>query len=406
MSVRPDFDALIVGGGMVGASLACLLAGQGQQVALVEAVSPKASEQPSYDDRGLALSASSRRIFEAVGIWAALLPDAAPIRRIHVSDRGHFGFTRLDAAEAGVPALGHVVIGRSIGRALHERLHAVEGIEFLCPARVERVEMLGDRVRVAIEGTGGPIEAGLLIAADGADSALRTQLGIETYVRDYRQTAIVANVTPERSHEFTAFERFTESGPLALLPLADRRCVSVWGAGAADAAELTALDDAAYGARLAERFGHRLGAFTKVGTRRSYPLRLVRARRQHVGRAVIIGNAAHAIHPNGAQGLNLGLRDVAALAEVFVDARRRGADPGAGETLSRYAAWRERDQRSVIAFSDGLTRLFYNDLAPVVWARDALMLATDLLAPLKRALIRRAMGLSGRQPRLVRGLPL
>lgn len=408
MPVLPDYDCLIIGGGLVGASLACALAGRPLRIGVVEAVPFAADLQPSYDDRGLVIAPASQRILSGLGLWEAIAAEATPIERIHVSDRGRFGFTRLKAAEIGMPALGHVVVARSLGQALLSRLSSCNTIDLLCPARLEGVELQPAQVRISIS-QGQQLfnlTTRLLVAADGGDSEVRRLLGIEADVRDYRQTAVVANVTPERAHGNTAYERFTSSGPLAVLPLGGQRCVVVWAAQAEEASTLMALEEQAFLAGLTERFGRRLGRFVKLGHRRSYPLRLIRARQQTGHRYAIIGNAAHSIHPNAAQGLNLGLRDVATLAELLIEAKGSGADPGRAEILRRYCTLRRRDHFETIGLSHGLAQLFYNDFWPLVISRDLAMLTIDLIPPLKHELMRRAMGITGHQPRLVRGLPL
>jgi len=403
-----DFDILIIGGGLVGASLACALGGQALRVGLVEAKPFTTRAQPDYDERSIALSYGSQRIFAAMGLWPALADSCAPIRHIHISDRGHFGAARLAAAAEGVEALGYVAPARVIGQALAQRLDAFENIELLCPAQVEHVVLDEDAAQVTLQigGATRVLRTRLVIAADGANSQVREQLGIETEHWQYDQTAIIANITPERPHQNTAFERFTDTGPLAVLPLVDERCALVWTVRTAQVDALMQLNDAAFLSALQERFGQRLGRLRKVGTRQAYPLTLVRARESVRARLALIGNAAHSLHPVAGQGFNLGLRDVAALADVLIEALRSGADLGDLVILQRYAAARRRDQRGVIAFTDGLARIFANPLAPVALVRNLGLIAVDLLPPLKHFLTRRTMGLAGRLPRLARGLPL
>ncbi|WJW75877.1 2-octaprenyl-6-methoxyphenyl hydroxylase [Thiohalobacter sp. IOR34] len=403
-----SYDILIAGGGLVGASLACALGGQGLRIGLIEAHPFEAADAPGYDDRAIALAQGSQCIFQGMGLWPALAPHASPIERIHISDRGRFGFARLDAGEAGVAALGYVALGRDMGVVLGRRLAELEDVELLCPARFVEVALDEAQVQVDIEQDGRQRRLGarLLVAADGSRSPIREQLGIATRVRDYGQTALIANVTPQRPHRQVAYERFTDSGPLALLPLDGERCALVWTLAREAVDEVLALDDAAFLAALQDRFGYRLGRFLKVGRRDVYPLSLLRAREAVRSRLALIGNAAHTLHPIAGQGFNLGLRDVAALAEVIVDAVRAGEDPGALQVLDRYAGWRAADQRRVMAFTELLLRLFGNPLPPVAWARDLGLLAFDLLPPLKRQFGRLAMGRAGRLPRLARGLEL
>lgn len=401
-----SYDVLISGGGLVGASLACALSGHGLRIGLIEAVPYDADAQPAYDDRAIALAAGTQRIFAAMGLWSALAERATPIHRIHVSDRGRFGFARLDRAEERVPALGYVALGRDLGAVLGARLAQLDDVELLCPARVAGVEFGAGQAWVRVADGNGEREVGarLVVAADGAQSMLRDLLAIPTAVWEYGQTAVIANVTPGRPHDQVAYERFTDSGPLALLPMSEGRCALVWTLHDAQVESVMALDDAAFLARLQERFGQRLGRLTRVGRRSAYPLRLVRARQSVRPRLALIGNAAHTLHPIAGQGFNLGLRDVAALVDVLLDAQRSGQDIGDLAVLNRYADWRRADHRRVIAFTDGLTRVFASPLPPVALLRDLGMLALDLLPPAKRLFARLTMGKAGRLPRLARGL--
>ena len=403
-----DYQVLIVGGGLVGASLAVALGQAGVSVAVVEAAPFASGGQPGYDDRSLALAQGSQRIFTGLGVWSALEPQVCPIRTIHVSDRGRFGFTRLRHDEEGVPALGYVVTARVLGGVLVERLAQLDRVEILAPAQVRDFHIAADGVSVELDRDGAAHATGadLLVAADGTDSTIREQLGIETVRRDYGQTAVIANLTPQLPHDNVAYERFTDSGPMALLPMTENRCALVWTVPAAQADEVMQLDDDDFLARVQERFGYRLGRLQKVGRRHAYPLQLVRARESVRPRLALIGNAMHTLHPIAGQGFNLGLRDVAALAEVVVDALHAGRDCGDPVVLKGYADWRHRDQQRVMLFTDSLVRLFTQPLAPVALLRDAGMLAMDLCPPAKRWFARLTMGRAGRLPRLARGLPL
>ncbi|HKE45373.1 MAG TPA: 2-octaprenyl-6-methoxyphenyl hydroxylase [Steroidobacteraceae bacterium] len=398
------FDIAIVGGGMVGASLAVALRPLGLRVALIESVPLRSDVQPSFDDRTTALSNGSRRILASMGIWPGLEHEAAPIRRIHVSDQGRFGFARIDAREEGVAALGYVAANRAIGAALWKELQSTD-VEVLCPARVEHIEMGSGhmQVRVRAQDAEHELSARLVVAADGANSVVRQHAGIEVISWDYEQTAIITNVATQRFHDHIAYERFTPTGPLAVLPLPDGTCTVVWTL-APELAEATMnLDDPAFLAALQARFGFRLGRFTRVGRRHAYPLVLTRADERIGERLVIIGNAAQGLHPIAGQGFNLGLRDVAALAEAIADARE---DPGSAAMLERYDEWRRTDRRSIIAFTDGLVRLFGNPLAPVKALRDMGLLLFDVMPPAKSALALLSMGVAGRLPKLSRGIAL
>lgn len=403
-----DYDILIIGGGLVGASLACALGGQALRVGLIEARPLTIGAPAHYDERSIALSYGSRLIFDALGLWPRLAPQATPIHRIHISNRGHFGATRLNARDEGVEALGYVTPARVIGTVLAERLAQFANIELLCPAQLTQLTLAEDAatVDVMMDGSSQQLRARLIVAADGANSAVRESLGIQTRHWGYDQTAVIANITPEKFHEHTAYERFTDSGPLAMLPLQAQRCGVVWTVRSGDADAVMALDDAQFLARLQARFGQRLGRLLTVGARQAYPLTLVRARASVRARLALIGNAAHSLHPVAGQGFNLGLRDVAALADTIMDAQRGGIDIGDRAILQAYADARGRDQRGVIAFTDGLARIFANPLAPVALARNLGLIAVDLLPAGKHFLTRRTMGLAGRLPRLARGLEL
>ena len=408
MKTSIQYDLIIVGGGMVGASLAISLAGRGLRLALVEAYTPGADSQPSYDDRAIALAYGTRRIFEAIGVWPKLGKLAEPIRDIHVSDRGHFGQTRLTAADEGVPALGHVVTARELGRVLLKKMAEDGALDVIAPARVISFDDQGELVRVEVEREGLMIslECSLLVAADGGNSAIREQLDVPVQRWQYGQSAVVTNITPAQPHHNVAYERFTDSGPLALLPMSEGRCALVWTVRDEQLQSVLALDDAAFLAALQERFGFRLGRFRRVGTRAAYPLSLLRARESVRGRVAVIGNAAHTLHPIAGQGFNLGIRDVAALAEVVDDAFAAGRDIGAARTLALYQGWRVAEQRNVALATDGLARLFSNPLGVVRLGRNLGLLAMEFLPGAKHPLARAAMGMLGRQPRLARGVPL
>ena len=409
MNASDLFDVLIVGGGMAGASLACALGGRGLKIAVVEAVPLADATQPSYDDRGLALSTASQRILEGIGVWQVVRVNATPIEHIHVSERGGFGFTRIAAADFGVPALAHVVVGRELGEALTQRLREIPDCEIHCPANVVGLALGADKVEVILRADGGGerrLSARLLVGADGVTSRVRQTLGIAVREHDYHQTAIVANVTPSRPHQNTAYERFTPHGPVAMLPHRGDRCGVVWVNETNEAATAMALSDAEFLTQLQAQFSRRLGDLKTLGRRRAYPLKLVVAERIAGPRYALIGNAAHGIHPNGAQGFNLGLRDVAALAECVLAAQVEGIDPGREAVMQRYADMRRHDQRRTILATDGLARLFYNDILPLMLLRNLGMVAVDTMPPLKRMLARGGSGLLGGQSRLVRGIPL
>lgn len=402
-----DFDLVIVGGGMVGASLAVALSPLPLRVALVEAFTPDSDVQPSYDDRCTAISHGSQVILDTVGVWQDIEPDASPISRIHVSEQGRPGIARIDAREQGVPALGYVVPNRSVGKALWGRLASQPNLQSFMPAKLVSMDAGEEVMELGLEQADGEllsVSTRLVVAVDGARSVTREMAGIDSEVLDYEQTAIICNVTPEEDHQGQAFERFTDSGPLAVLPLGEKRCSVVWTVKRELADSIMNLDDENFLLRLQEHFGYRLGRLLMAGRRSSYPLFRVRARQQLARRLVVLGNAAHSLHPVAGQGFNLSLRDVAALAEVM--AGLDGVDPGAPEMLEQYMQWRRVDQDKVLGFTHGLVRLFTSPLAPLKIARSAGLLSFDLVPGAKKLFARHTMGRAGRLPRLARGVPL
>ena len=412
MSAIQEFDAVIAGGGMVGASLALALAPHGLRVGLIEAMVPDGSAtHASFDERTTALSNGSRRTFAALGVWPLIEREATPIKRIHVSARGRFGFARLNARDEGLDALGYVLPNRVLGHALWQRL-AQERIEVIAPARVTGMQGIHGAAELTIDQaeTGTRLlRTRLAVAADGAQSILRQAAGIASSHKDYAQVAITTNVLTQRFHDHVAFERFTADGLIAMLPLTEGRCGVIWTVAPQLSERLLALSDVEFLAQLQEGFGLRLGRLLRVGARATYPLSLTRAQSCIAPRLAIIGNAAQSLHPIAGQGFNLGLRDAAALAEVLADGVTEfGAkcDAGDGLLLERYRSWRDADRSGIIRFTDGLVRTFSLPLGPFAIARDLGMLAFDLMPSAKHALSQLSLGAAGRVPRLARGAPL
>src|SRR5579872_3244299 len=390
---------------MVGASLALALARCGRRVMLVEAAAFGSASQPSFDERTTALGNASRRIFQGLGIWEQMAPHAAAIRTIHVSDAGRFGFARLEAAEQGIDAFGYVVPNRIIGAALWRELEgAGERIALRAPARPERLQISDAGVEFTLGAAQDEerVHARLVVAADGAESAVRLAAGIDASIEDYGQVALVTQVAADRAARGIAFERFTDAGPLAVLPLCDGRYAVVWALTPEDAERVLALEERSFLEELQRHFGWRAGRFVRAGRRSAYPLKLYRALSASAARTVLIGNASQALHPVAGQGFNLGLRDAAALAELL----QGDADPGSADLLARFAAWRAADRRGVVRFTDGLVKLFGDRRALVRAGRNVGLLLFDLVPPAKSALARVSAGFGGRTPRLARGLPL
>lgn len=404
------YDLAIVGGGLVGASLALSLAPLGLRIALVEAVPPVQGElHPSFDERTTALANGTVRAFRTLGVWAGMEREAAPIRKIHVSDQGRFGSARIDAAEQGLEALGYVVPNRAIGAALWQGLSRAPSVEVIAPATVTGSELDGVSrvVHYEVAGAAHSISAMLVVAADGIRSLVRDQAGIDADHIGYEQVAITAVMTTQRFHDYVAYERFTAEGPIAILPLTDGRCGMVWTRKPAAVERMLALSDEQFLREFQAAFGFRLGRFLRVGQRSSYKLMLSRADRHIAQRLAVVGNAAQGLHPIAGQGFNLGLRDAMSLAEVIADRRVAGVlDPGDASLLQDYADWRETDRRRIVAFTDGLVRLFATPLGVLRNLRSLGILAFDVLPPAKSALARLSVGAAERVPRLARGVPL
>lgn len=397
-----DCDVLIVGGGLVGSSLAIALDGSGLRVAQVEAVVAQSNPNASPEERSLALARASVNALTALDVWPSIAAKTTPIRRVHVSRRGEFGAVRLDAAEHGLDAFGATCPARELGNGLLARLQRCAGLVRYAPAKLSAIASEEDGIVATLATDVGErrLRARLLVGADGTASFVRGALGIPTEDVDYAQTAFVATVLPEHAMDGCAWERFTATGPVALLPLADRRAGVVMTVPTADAARVAALDDAGFIAELHERFGYRLGKFSRLGRRVSHPLARVFAQRLVAPRAVLIGNAAQTIHPIGAQGFNLGLRDALTLAELLIEQSRAQGDVGDAAMLRRYVDLRREDREGTAAMSDGLARWTTNEAMPLKLLRSFGLVAIDRIAPLKQALVSRGMGFRGTAPSL------
>ncbi|MGB0448986.1 MAG: 2-octaprenyl-6-methoxyphenyl hydroxylase [Porticoccaceae bacterium] len=401
-----SYDIVIVGGGMVGISLALLLAEQQHpwKVLLLEAQSYQHSSngeyRPSFDARSTALSWSSRKIFEAAGLWPALQSEASNIEKIHVSDRGHIGLTRIDASEAHVEALGYVVENRWIGSVLLEKL-STTSVEVLAPARVETIKPLKSGMRLTLQETGQVVESSLVVIADGANSQTAQKTGIHSNQQPYGQQGIIANIALEKPHGGVAYERFTDQGPMAMLPLPDfegsSRCALVWTQPTEVAEQLMAATDKEFLKALQDCFGFRLGMLQKVGERHSYPLALTTSTEQVRRNLVVLGNAAHSLHPVAGQGFNLSLRDVAVLAEVLGQARTGVEDFAALEVLERYQQRQLADQQNTLLFSDNLPKLFSQASSVVALGRNSGLLVMDLMPGLRSRFARFGMGMATRE---------
>ena len=404
MSATSNYDAIIIGGGMVGASLAAALSAQtGKRIAVVEAVAFESAVQPSFDDRVVALSYGARKIFEAMNVWPQLEQLVQPIHTIHVSDRGHFGACRLHHSEENVEALGYVAENRVLGQVLMERVRNSPHIEWFCPAQLEDLQQDEQGVDVTIRAGNSQkkLRTKLLVAADGAMSRARELAGLKLQRSDYGQSAIIANVETEYAHHNVAFERFTDTGPIAFLPMTQKRCSVVWTVRSDEADAIMQLNDADFITQLQQRFGFRLGHILRNGKRHVYPLAYVAAEQLTKGRVAIIGNAAHALHPVSGQGYNLALRDVAAMAELI----SQHDDAGHPLLLAEYHAKRFQDMQRVYRFTDTLVQLFSNRLTPLAHLRAAGLVLLDMLPPMRHVLAKQSMGLLAPMSRMLRRLP-
>jgi 2-octaprenyl-6-methoxyphenol hydroxylase len=425
-STRDDgrAEAVIIGGGMVGLTLGIALGQAGLRVAVLDREDPETARSAPFDGRSSAIAYGTQRMLEAIGLWSHARDAAQPILDIRVSD-GQVGrgaapfFLHYDHGDVGDAPMGWIVENREIRKALYARAAEVESLRLLAPVGVGETRRAPGHVEAewrGASGESGRLRGALLVAADGRNSGLRREAGIRTTEWSYPQSGIVTTVAHELPHEGVAHEHFLPSGPFAMLPMVDgpleeggpsrHRSSIVWTEKREIAASMMALGDTAFAEEIQRRFGESLGAIAAGGRRWCYPLGMLNASRYTDHRLALVGDSAHAIHPIAGQGLNLGLRDVAALAEAVVDARRLGLDIGSPEVLARYHGWRRVDALTLIAVTDSLNRLFSNNLPPLRLARDLGLAAVDQIGPLKRFFMRHAMGTVGDLPRLVRGEPL
>jgi 2-octaprenyl-6-methoxyphenol hydroxylase len=401
------YDIVIAGGGMVGVSLALCLQqqlGGDSSILLIEGYPLPSRDpcfqenySPSFDARSTALSYSSYLIYREMGVWPLLAPRACDIETIHVSEQGRFGSTRMVATDYDWPALGYVVENAWLGNILVQALHETS-VETHSPARVVSATAEADRIQVGLE-SGDTLSAGLLVVADGANSALREALGVEVSEQDYRQHALIANIGHAASHEGCAWERFTGHGPLALLPLLPdtgngNRSALVWSLPREEADHLEHCPEAEFLRVLQQRFGYRLGRLLQVGERHAYPLSLIEAREQVRQGVVIMGNAAHSLHPVAGQGFNLALRDIACLGSVLKQAAVAGEGFGELSVLQRYLQQQQGDQQRTTVFSDRLPDLFMQRDPALALLRDAGLFALDLSPALKREFVRHTAGVA------------
>jgi len=400
-------DVIIGGGGMVGLTLAIALAQGGLQVVVADPVPQAAALDAAFDGRVSALAFASVRMFDALGVWEHLAKDAQPIHDILVTDAKLNGepspfSLHFDAAEVGAASLGHIVENRHTRAGLFAVAATLPNLRLIAPAALADLKPEAQHIRATLS-SGETIDAALAIAADGRESAMRDLMGLGTIAWSYPQWGIVATVAHEKPHDGVAYEHFLPSGPFAILPMTGNRSSLVWTEDEKLAPKMMQLDAEAFDAEIARRFGNHLGATEAAGPRWSYPLKFHLARAYVKPRFALAGDAAHGIHPIAGQGLNLGLKDAAALADVLLDAARLGLDIGALDTLRKYERWRRFDSLAMAAATDGLNRLFSNDIAPLRALRDVGMGIVDAIGPARRFFMRHAGGDIGKLPRLMRG---
>ena len=408
--MRNAADILIVGGGLNGPALALALAQGGFRVTVVDARPAPARAEPGFDGRAYALAIASVRVLSAIGVWPDLIDRAQPILGIRVSQghagQGAFPFSLgFDHAEIEEGPMGQMVEDRHLYAAFRAAMAREERITLIDGARVVAQDTTGNRATITLA-SGDELEADLLVGCDGRESATAARAGIRRLGWDYGQTALVCAVAHERPHEGVAHQFFMPAGPLAILPLRGNRSSIVWTEATAAARAIAALDDAAYLEILRPRFGDFLGEIALEGARFAYPLQLSLAESFVAPRLALVGDAAHGVHPIAGQGLNLGLRDVAALAEVLTLARRRGEDVAGPGVLARYQEWRRFDTVKMALGMDAVNRLFSNANPLLEGLRGLGLGAVDAVPALRRAFIREAAGLNAAEPRLMQGLPV
>jgi len=407
------YDVAIVGGGMIGSSLAIALSALALKVVVIEPYPQTSELAPGFDARAIALSWGSMRIFKSLVLDKLIEEIATPISSIHVSDKGHLGITRLKAKQLNVSALGQVVELADMGKILFKALAKTNTKQY-CPAKVVEMQLQDGYRGLSIEldcldsSTKSTLDlkAKLVVAADGNQSAIRAMAGIETTSKPYEQVAIISTLESQLAHNNVAFERFTESGPVAFLPLSSNRISMVWMVDKTVSEALLEVDEAEFISQLQRQFGYRLGRITRLGKRFSYPLNLVTANSCTQSRLVLLGNAAQSLHPIAGQGFNLGIRDIACLGDVLRKALLENIDLGSAELLEEYVLSRSSDKSQVINFTDAAARLFANPSKLLSVPRNTALIMMNFIPELRSHLAEAAMGIGGRQSRLVRGLPL
>ena len=395
-------DVLIIGGGPVGGSLACALAYVGISSVVIDRTTSQDLLGSGSDGRATAVSQGSQKMLEKIGVWDSVVTNVAPILDIRVADGQSRLFLHYDHKDVDELALGYMLENRHLRHAVSNTAATLNAVTYLAPAEIDILERTETAVTATLNSR-DQITASLIVGADGRNSAVRSHAGLGLTQWSYNQSGIVCTVAHEKPHHNIAHEHFYPAGPFAILPLTGNRSSIVWTESEADAATFMALCDDEFLSEISHRAGDFMGALEVVGPRSSYPLALQYTKTSTAGRLALAGDSAHGIHPIAGQGLNLGLRDVAALAEVLADAWRLGLDIGSSHVLAKYDQWRRFDNTMMLASTDGLNRLFSNNIAPLRLVRDIGLAAINRAGPVKKFLMRQAMGLTGTLPRLLRG---
>ncbi|OAT45605.1 2-octaprenyl-6-methoxyphenol hydroxylase [Proteus hauseri ATCC 700826] len=386
-------NVIIVGGGMAGATLALALSALNKDkisISLIETSEPDKGH-PGFDARAIALAHGTAKRLDQIGIWSTLKSFVTPINHVHVSDKGHCGFVNISAQDYAISALGYVIELHDAGRQLFAQLKKQPNIQLYCPAKVEYVHRDIDSVEVTLN-DGTRLKGDLLVAADGTYSAIAHQCHIQRQREPYEQVAVIANVKTEIDPQGKAFERFTEFGPLAMLPMSEGRSSLVWCHPMEKQAEIAKWDDKTIITRLQRDFGWRLGRIEHIGKRNSYPLALQKANQIISHRLALVGNASQTLHPIAGQGFNLGLRDVMTLANTLTKAINSGADIGSYQVLSQYQQLRQNDREETIGITDGLVKVFANRCMPLIISRNLGLMAMELVPALRNRLAHQTLG--------------
>lgn len=394
-----DYDLAIAGGGIVGLTLACALKDSGLSVVLIEA---KPYSVAAAKGQAYAVSLLSSRIFKGIGVWDKILPQIATFHHIRLSDADHPNVVQFQPTDLGTDALGYVAEHQALLTPLQEFLQQCPNVKYLCPAQVVKTQYQPDGVEIElnVNGESHKIRTRLIVAADGMRSRIREAAGIKTHGWQYWQSCIVAFVKPEKSHNDTAYERFWSSGPFAILPLPGNRCRIVWTAPHEEAKALVALDDEQFLAELSRRYGNQMGRLELEGDRFMFPVQLMQSDRYVLPRLALIGDAAHCCHPVGGQGLNMGIRDAAALAQVLQSAYKQDEDIGNLQVLKRYEHWRKQENLTILGFTDLLDRMFSNNWLPIVVMRRIGLWTLQRVTPVKTYALQLMTGLRGRSPEI------